>query len=55
MNKGVLELKSARRYSTGALSNTRPASNVLSGKINAAKTGKYLLLNMIFLDPQMLL
>ncbi|KAH0457199.1 hypothetical protein IEQ34_015106 [Dendrobium chrysotoxum] len=35
-SKGSVEQKSARRYSTGALSNNKPASNVLRAKINCS-------------------
>ncbi|PKU63838.1 Cyclin-dependent kinase F-4 [Dendrobium catenatum] len=35
-SKGSLEQKSGRRYSTGALSSNKPASNVLRAKINCS-------------------
>lgn len=40
--RGASEQKSARRYSTGTLSTTKPANNVLSVKSNAPlRTGKF--------------
>lgn len=50
-NKGALEQKSARRYSTGALSNTKPASNAPSGKLNASKTAAQRKLEMDHQEP----
>jgi len=52
-NKGVLEQKSARRYSTGALSNTKPAGNLLPSKLNSsAKTAAQRKLEMDHQEPE---
>ncbi|KAJ6812204.1 cyclin-dependent kinase F-4-like [Iris pallida] len=52
-NKGTLEQKGARRYSTGALSNTKTASKLLPAKVLASsKTGVQRKLEMDRQEPE---
>ncbi|KAJ6846325.1 cyclin-dependent kinase F-4-like [Iris pallida] len=52
-NKVTLEQKGARRYSTGALSNSKPTGNILPAKVLAsAKTGVQRKLEMNHQEPE---